>query len=344
MSELKERLDNLRALMQEPEFLEGKGLSNEVNIRIFCYDPSDEMMVRHFIKQIMTDQSMNCHLIEHNLYEVFLSICEDKRIAKTIPAMEEKKGKEFIRDQMSRMANNTAFVNKMKYEPHEAGDVLVTTGVGDAFPFIRVHDLLNAMQPEFPDVPILVFYPGNYDGRDVQLFNRLKKNPYEVVYGKDTLDENLKFIADALGGKGQPKDVIRNYFLNDFYSDHCKIYQKRPIYWLFDSGKKNGFKALIYMHRYQPDTIARIRTDYVHEQQARYRTAIADLETRIANASPGERVKLNKQLKTLNDQATEIHEYEEKIHHLADQMISIDLDDGVKKNYAIFQDVLAKIK
>lgn len=166
----------------------------------------------------------------------------------------------------------------------------------------------------------------------------------EVVYGKDTLDENLKFIADALGGKGQPKDVIRNYFLNDFYSDHCKIYQKRPIYWLFDSGKKNGFKALIYMHRYQPDTIARIRTDYVHEQQARYRTAIADLETRIANASTGERVKLNKQLKTLNDQATEIHEYEEKIHHLADQMISIDLDDGVKVNYAKFQDVLAKIK
>ncbi len=96
--------------------------------------------------------------------------------------------------------------------------------------------------------------------------------------------------------------MIRNYFLNDFYKDHCKIYQKRPIYWLFDSGKKNGFKALIYMHRYQPDTIARIRTDYVHEQQARYRTAIAD------------------------------------------QMISIDLDDGVKKNYAIFRDVLAKIK
>ena len=164
------------------------------------------------------------------------------------------------------------------------------------------------------------------------------------VYGADTLDENLKFIADALGGNGQPKDVIRKYFLSEFYSDHCKIYQKRPIYWLFDSGKKNGFKALIYMHRYQPDTIARIRTDYVHEQQARYRTAIADLETRIANASTSERVKLNKRLKALNEQAAEIHAYEEKIHHLADQMISIDLDDGVKKNYAIFQDVLAKIK
>jgi len=165
-----------------------------------------------------------------------------------------------------------------------------------------------------------------------------------TVYGADTLDENLKFIADALGGKGQPKDVIRNYFLNDFYKDHCKIYQKRPIYWLFDSGKKNGFKALIYMHRYQPDTIARIRTDYVHEQQARYRTAIADLEQRIANTSTGERVKLNKKLTTLQAQDTEIRTYEEKIHHLADQMISIDLDDGVKKNYAIFQDVLAKIK
>ncbi len=166
----------------------------------------------------------------------------------------------------------------------------------------------------------------------------------KTVYGAEILDENLKFIADALSGKGQPKDVIRNYFLNDFYADHCKIYQKRPIYWLFDSGKKNGFKALIYMHRYQPDTIARIRTDYVHEQQARYRTAIADLEQRIANASTGERVKLNKKLTALQAQDTEIRTYEEKIHHLADQMISIDLDDGVKKNYAIFQDVLAKIK
>ena len=166
----------------------------------------------------------------------------------------------------------------------------------------------------------------------------------EVVYGKDTLQENLRFIADALGGSGQPKDIIRNYFLNGFYADHLKVYQKRPIYWLFDSGKKNGFKALVYMHRYQPDTIARMRTDYVHEQQARYRTAIADLEQRIASASTAERVKLSKRLKTLQEQAAEIQGYEEKIHHLADQYIAIDLDDGVKKNYAIFGDVLAKIK
>lgn len=167
----------------------------------------------------------------------------------------------------------------------------------------------------------------------------------EVVYGKNTLEENLKFIADALGGKGQPKEVIRRYFLNDFYKDHCKTYQKRPIYWLFDSGKKNGFKALIYMHRYQPDTIARIRTDYVHEQQSRYHTAITDMENRIVAAtSTSERIKLNKALTKLKDQDTELRNYEEKIHHLADQMIAIDLDDGVKVNYAKFQDVLAKIK
>lgn len=165
-----------------------------------------------------------------------------------------------------------------------------------------------------------------------------------TVYGENSLEGNLQFIADALGGNGTPREVIRKYFMNDFYKDHCKIYQKRPIYWLFDSGKKGGFKALIYMHRYQPDTIARIRTDYVHEQQSRYRTAIADVENRMQDASTSERVKLNKKLKKLNEQAEEIRLYEEKIHHLADQMISIDLDDGVKVNYAKFEDVLAKVK
>ena len=166
-----------------------------------------------------------------------------------------------------------------------------------------------------------------------------------VVYGDSSLEDNLRFIANALGGKGQPKEVIRNYFLNDFYADHCKIYQKRPIYWLFDSGKKNGFKCLIYLHRYQPDTIARIRTDYVHEQQARYRTAIEGLEKQVAAAtSTSERVKLTKQLNKVQAQDTELHQYEEKVHALADQMIKIDLDDGVKHNYEIFKDVLVKIK
>ena len=164
------------------------------------------------------------------------------------------------------------------------------------------------------------------------------------VYGNDTLEENLKFIADALGGKGTPREVIRSYFLNDFYADHLKTYQKRPIYWLFDSGKKNGFKALCYMHRYQRDLLARLRTDYVHEQQERYRTQLAQLGDAIDHASAPERVKLTKQQKNLQEQALEIQKYEEKVHHLADQNIEIHLDDGVKHNYELFADVLAKIK
>ncbi len=165
----------------------------------------------------------------------------------------------------------------------------------------------------------------------------------EHIYGKESLEENLTFIAGALGGKGTSREVIRDYFVKDFFNDHVKQYQKRPIYWLFDSGKKNGFKCLIYIHRYQSDTIARIRTDYVHEQQSRYRTAIADMDQRANNAGTSERVKLNKKLQLLQEQADELRKYEEKIHHLADQMAAIDLDDGIKKNYAMFQDVLAKI-
>lgn len=164
------------------------------------------------------------------------------------------------------------------------------------------------------------------------------------AYGDDTLEDNLKFIADALGGRGTPREIIRNYFLNDFYSDHCKTYQKRPIYWLFDSGKKNGFKALCYMHRYQSDLLARLRTDYVHEQQERYRTQLAQISDAIDHTSPSERVKLTKQQKKFQDQASELQKYEEKVHHLADQNIKIDLDDGVKNNYELFADVLAKIK
>lgn len=165
-----------------------------------------------------------------------------------------------------------------------------------------------------------------------------------TVYGEETLEQNLAFIAEALGGKGTSREVIRTYFLKDFFKDHCQTYKKRPIYWLFDSGKKNGFKCLVYMHRYQPDLLARIRTDYVHEQQERYRSQIGYANDALASAERGERVRLDKRVKKLNDQLKETIGYEEKLHHLSDQMIKIDLDDGVKVNYAKFQDVLAKIK
>lgn len=165
----------------------------------------------------------------------------------------------------------------------------------------------------------------------------------KVVYGAETLEENLKFIADALGGRGTPREVIRSYFLNDFYKDHCKTYKKRPIYWLFDSGKKNGFKALIYLHRYTRDLLAKLRTDYVHEQQERYRTQLSHINAALNAAKGAERARLLKQQNKLTEQLKEVAVFEEKVHHLADQKIEIDLDDGVKKNYAIFADVLAKI-
>ncbi len=178
MSNLPERLDKLRSLIQKPEFLEGKGLSNEVNIQIFCYDAKEEMIVCRFTERLMADQSLKCHLIEYNLYKVFLSICDDKRITDRVAQQEEKKGKQFVLDQMKRMASNTAFITKMRYEPHEPGDVIIITGVGEAFPFIRVHALLDAMQPYFSDVPVLVMYPGSFDGHYVKLFDKLPPNPY----------------------------------------------------------------------------------------------------------------------------------------------------------------------
>ena len=166
-----------------------------------------------------------------------------------------------------------------------------------------------------------------------------------AALGAEMLEENLHFVADAIGTGGSPREVIRSYFLTTFYADHVKTYQKRPIYWLFDSGKKNGFKCLVYMHRYDPDTLARIRTDYVHEQQSRYRTAISNLEdARDHAATAADRVSAGKKLASVIDREKELLAYEEKIHHIADQRLTIDLDDGVKHNYAIFQDVLAKIK
>lgn len=170
-----------------------------------------------------------------------------------------------------------------------------------------------------------------------------------TAFGEENLEQNLQFVADALDGNGTPRQVIREYFRNDFFVDHCKTYSvrsagKRPIYWLFDSGKMGGFRALFYMHRYTPDLLARLRTQYVHPQQERYRTQIAHIDEAMATADKRVQADLKKQRKKLGEQLAEITAYEEKVHHLADQMITIDLDDGVKHNYALFQDVLAKIK
>ena len=163
----------------------------------------------------------------------------------------------------------------------------------------------------------------------------------KTVYGADTLEENLDFIANALGNKGNTsREVIRNYFLKDFYADHLKVYQKRPIYWLFDSGKQNGFKALIYMHRYDADTVGRVRTDYLHRAQKYVETAMQSAQYTIDNASSAsEKSKATKAVTKYTKQLAEMKIYDEAIAHIANKRIEIDLDDGVKVNYAKFQGV-----
>ena len=155
------------------------------------------------------------------------------------------------------------------------------------------------------------------------------------AFGADNFEENLAFIADALSVKGDnSRDVIRNYFLSGFYADHIKKYQKRPIYWLYDSGKNNGFKALIYMHRYDADTTGRVRMDYLHPMEQLYDEEINRVTTDIQESTDNrEKAKLQKRLVKLEKQIKECQEYDENIAHLALERIDIDLDDGVKVNY-----------
>ena len=196
------------------------------------------------------------------------------------------------------------------------------------------------------------YFSDDIVGRFVEFVN--------TVYGAATLEENLDFIAKALGNKGNTsREVIRNYFLKDFYADHLKVYQKRPIYWLFDSGKENGFKSLIYMHRYDADTVGRVRTDYLHRAQKYVETAMQSAQYTIDNAtSASEKSKATKAVTKYTKQLAEMKIYDEAIAHVANQRIEIDLDDGVKVNYEKFQgievaqegkktlkvDLLAKIK
>jgi type II restriction/modification system DNA methylase subunit YeeA len=164
----------------------------------------------------------------------------------------------------------------------------------------------------------------------------------KITFGEKTLEENLDYIADTLGKKGNEtsRQTIRRYFLKDFYKDHLKTYQKRPIYWLFDSGKNDGFKALIYMHRYDVGTVARVRTDYLHLLQRKYEAEVNRLDIIIENSvSAREKTEARKKKGKIQKQILECIQYDQVIAHVANQKISIDLDDGVKVNYAKFQGV-----
>ncbi len=166
-----------------------------------------------------------------------------------------------------------------------------------------------------------------------------------AVYGEQYLEENLEFIARALGGKGTPKEIIRFYFVNEFYENHCSTYSitgsgKRPIYWMFDSGKENGFKALIYVHRYDASTIGRIRIDYLHKVQQAIGNARQSAEYVLTNTmSAQEKAKATKMIEKYTKQLAEIRIYDEAMSHLANQRIELDLDDGVKVNYEKFQGI-----
>lgn len=160
------------------------------------------------------------------------------------------------------------------------------------------------------------------------------------VFGEDSLQDNLAYIARVLGGKGSAEEVIRNYFISDFYKDHVKTYQKRPIYWLFDSGKNNGFKALIYMHRYDPDTVSNVRTEYLHKFQNTYELLIRDDEYVMEHSdSKAKATKAMKHKENLEKKLAETRIYDQALAHIANKRIDIDLDDGVKVNYEKFQNV-----
>lgn len=166
----------------------------------------------------------------------------------------------------------------------------------------------------------------------------------KAVYGADTLEENLDYIEKVLGNKGSTsREIIRNYFLNDFFKDHCQTYSvtgsgKRPIYWLFDSGKQNGFKALVYLHRYTPDTIGNLRIDYLHKMQRVYESEINRMQDMMDHSGNAREVAAaSKRKDKLAKQLKECREYDEKISHLALSRIELDLDDGVKVNYRKLQ-------
>ena len=164
----------------------------------------------------------------------------------------------------------------------------------------------------------------------------------KITFGEDTLEENLDYIADTLGRKPSEtaRQAIRRYFLKDFYKDHVQVYQKKPIYWLFDSGKQDGFKALIYMHRYDEFTVARVRTDYLHKLQKSYEAEIKRLDIIIdSNVSQREKTNARKKKEKILKQMEECLQYDQIIAHVANQRIKIDLDDGVSVNYAKFQGV-----
>ena len=178
MDDILNSLNKISARLSEESFLTNKGLSNEVGIHVFCYDPKDELTVRAYFDNLKEKNDVPYRLIECDLYKIFLQICEEKHILKSIPNMEERKGKEYLYDQLQKVATPEAFVEKMKYGQHQKGDVLLITGVGKAYPFMRSHKILDNIQHIFSDMPVLMLYPGTFNGQDLGLFGKFLDGHY----------------------------------------------------------------------------------------------------------------------------------------------------------------------
>lgn len=176
---IKQELDRIKDRISDPSFLANKGLSNEVGIHVFCYDPKDEIVVRDYIRRLKAETNTPYRIIECDLYEIFLSLLEDKRILRSVPGLEDKRGKDYLLSQLQKIATPEALLARMDYSPHvKEQDVLFMTGIGKIHPFMRSHKMLDSMQHLFEDIPIVLFYPGSFNGQTLILFNEFLDGHY----------------------------------------------------------------------------------------------------------------------------------------------------------------------
>ncbi len=178
MADIKQELDRIKARISDANFLANKGLANEVGIHVFKYAPQYEIIVRDYIERLVNTPSDEYSIIERDMYKILLEILDEKRVLGTVPSLEEKKGKGYLLAQLQKIAMPEVFLAKMKYEPHQHGDVLFLTGVGKVYPFMRSHKMLDSMQQVFSDIPIVMFYPGEFNGQSLILFDKFHDGNY----------------------------------------------------------------------------------------------------------------------------------------------------------------------
>ena len=178
MVDIKQRLDRIKGRISDANFLANKGLSNEVGIHVFHYAPQHELIVREYIDRLVKTPSDNYRVIEQDLYKILLEILEEKRVLSTVSSLEDKKGKDYLLAQLQKIATPEAFIAKMKFEMNQNGDVLFLTGIGKVFPFMRSHKMLDSMQHVFSGIPIVLFYPGEFNGQSLILFDKFHDGNY----------------------------------------------------------------------------------------------------------------------------------------------------------------------